>query len=213
MAEKTNVYGLDRKTVEQQIATKALQCRDESLRGAIYRARASAKNLANVARSASHPLERSKREAALEVFRERRVDCSIAAAALGLRMKMLNAMAEHFVETGVVGSKESGLTYARMLADHESDLSYEKWRHGGWYVHGVQYPSGAIGCVSNNYPDRKWRIVCDSRRTDLGAEDDHTYPTRVMAARAEQELAKAEWMEFALNKPQAEEAVAERPRG
>ena len=27
---------------------------------------------------------------------------------------------------------------------------YEKWRHGGWYVCNVRYPSGAIGCVSNN---------------------------------------------------------------
>lgn len=213
MAGKTNVYGLDRKTVEQQFATRALQCREESLRGAIYRARASAKHLAMVARSATHPLERSKREVALKVFRERRVDCSIAAAALGLRMQMLNGMAEHFVETGMVGSKEAGLVYARMLADHESELSFERWRHGGWYVHGVHYPSGAVGCVSNNYTDGKWRIVCDPRRNEPGGEGDYTFPNRLLAARAEQELAKSEWMEFVLNKQQVDDPQIERPRG
>lgn len=61
---------------------------------------------------------------------------------------------------------------------------FARWRHGGWYVSNVQYPSGAVGCVSNNYDDRKWRIVCDSR------PGDHTYPTRDAAARAERELAQ-----------------------
>lgn len=42
-------------------------------------------------------------------------------------------------------------------------FSYSKWRHGGWYVENVRYPSGAIGCVSRNYEDGKWRIVCDPR--------------------------------------------------
>jgi hypothetical protein len=27
----------------------------------------------------------------------------------------------------------------------------------------VRYPNGAVGCVSRNYPDRKWRIVSDDR--------------------------------------------------
>ena len=37
---------------------------------------------------------------------------------------------------------------------------YSRWRHGGWYVHDVRYPSGACGCVSNNlYADKKWHIV------------------------------------------------------
>jgi hypothetical protein len=66
---------------------------------------------------------------------------------------------------------------------------YSRWRHGGWYVHGVRYPSGACGCVSRNYPDKKWRIVCDDRRTDLGQPGDFTYPSRDAAAFAEYELA------------------------
>ena len=65
-------------------------------------------------------------------------------------------------------------------------FTYEPWRHGGWYVNEVRYSSGAVGCVSRNYPVRKWRIVCDSR------SDDHTYPNRDAAALAEWHLAKAE---------------------
>jgi hypothetical protein len=63
---------------------------------------------------------------------------------------------------------------------------YTPWRHGGWYVVNVQYPSGACGCVSRNYPDHKWRIVCDER------DDDVTYPSRDAAARAEYVLAQLE---------------------
>ena len=55
--------------------------------------------------------------------------------------------------------------------------TFEPWRHGGWYVTNVRYPSGACGCVSNNYPDRKWRIVCGPL--------DVTFSTRGDAARAE----------------------------
>jgi hypothetical protein len=69
--------------------------------------------------------------------------------------------------------------------------SFSKWRHGGWYINNVQYPSGSLGCVSCNYPDKKWRIVCDSRRTDLGAPGDHTFRNRDAAARAEYALATA----------------------
>lgn len=68
---------------------------------------------------------------------------------------------------------------------------FSRWRHGGWYVSNVQYQSGAIGCVSNNFPDKKWRIVCDDRRSELGEPDDFTFPTRDAAARAELELANA----------------------
>jgi hypothetical protein len=64
-------------------------------------------------------------------------------------------------------------------------LEYEPWRHGGWYVVNVRYPSGAVGCVSRNYEDRRWRIVCDER------EDDYTYPSREAAARAERGLIAA----------------------
>ena len=68
----------------------------------------------------------------------------------------------------------------------KSKFSYSRWRHGGWYVHGVRYPSGAIGCVSNNFDDGKWRIVCDPR--DVAP----TFRTREAAAAAEFELAKQE---------------------
>ena len=86
-------------------------------------------------------------------------------------------------------------TRVRVLASHRSVLSdhhgdpamrwtpeYAQWRHGGWYVTNVRYPSGAVGCVSRNYPDGKWRIVCDPRSRD------YTYPFRDAAASAEREL-------------------------
>lgn len=66
---------------------------------------------------------------------------------------------------------------------------YSRWRHGGWYVHNVRYPSGACGCVSRNYPDGKWRIVCDPRRSDIGEPGDFTFGSRDEAARAELDLA------------------------
>jgi hypothetical protein len=62
---------------------------------------------------------------------------------------------------------------------------YSPWRHGGWYVNNVRYPSGACGCVSRNYGDKKWRIVCDTRTPQP------TYPNRDAAARAERHLALA----------------------
>ena len=68
-------------------------------------------------------------------------------------------------------------------------FTYSPWRHGGWYVNEVIYPSGAIGCVSRNYEDRKWRIVCDPRQFD---DDQPTFNTRDEAARAELELARGE---------------------
>ena len=60
-------------------------------------------------------------------------------------------------------------------------FEYSAWRHGGWYVHNVRYPSDAVGCVSRNYPDRKWRIVCDPRPFD----EQPTFPNRDAAARGE----------------------------
>lgn len=65
--------------------------------------------------------------------------------------------------------------------------NYTPWRHGGWYTN-ARYPSGACGCVSRNYPDGKWRIVCDSRPD---AYEKHTYPNRDAAARAERDLIAA----------------------
>jgi hypothetical protein len=67
-------------------------------------------------------------------------------------------------------------------------FTYSKWRHGGWYVAEVRYPSGACGCVSRNYTDGKFRIACDPR----GFEDAPTFKTRDEAASAEFELAKGE---------------------
>lgn len=72
-------------------------------------------------------------------------------------------------------------------------FAYSRWRHGCWYVAGIRYPNAACGCVSNNYPDRKWRIVCDDRRQDLNAPGDVTFRSREEAARAEQVLALEAW--------------------
>lgn len=66
--------------------------------------------------------------------------------------------------------------------------NFEPWRHGGWYVTDVIYPSGACGCVSRNYSDRKWRIVDDSRAYP-GSPTDRTFPNRGAAADAEAILA------------------------
>ena len=66
-------------------------------------------------------------------------------------------------------------------------FAYSRWRHGGWYVHNVRYPSGAVGCVSRNYADRKWRIACDPRPF----EQQPTFKCRDDAARAEWELARS----------------------
>ena len=61
---------------------------------------------------------------------------------------------------------------------------FSPWRHGGWYVDNLRYPSGAVGCVSRNYPDKKWRIVCDPR--PFGSQP--TFPNRIAAAFGEREL-------------------------
>lgn len=76
-----------------------------------------------------------------------------------------------------------------MTNDQKWKPAYSRWRHGGWYTN-VTYPSGASGCVSRNYPDGKWRIVCDPRRTTLGAPDDYTFSDRDAATHAERELVK-----------------------
>lgn len=68
---------------------------------------------------------------------------------------------------------------------HKPTFTYSRWRHGGWYVAGVRYPSGACGCVSRNYADGKWRIVCDPRPF----VERPTFKTRDEAAMAEWHLA------------------------
>lgn len=58
---------------------------------------------------------------------------------------------------------------------------------------GIDCPSGAGGCVINNDPDSKWRIVCDHRRQALNEPGDVTFRSREEAARAEQALALEAW--------------------
>ena len=70
---------------------------------------------------------------------------------------------------------------ARARVSHQ----YSAWRHGGWYVHDVRYPNGAVGCVGKNAEGR-WFIACDSRPEAERA----TYPTRDAAADAEALLIK-----------------------
>jgi hypothetical protein len=72
----------------------------------------------------------------------------------------------------------------KRMTMEEFNPTFLKWRHGGWYVTNVRYPNGAIGCVSRNYPDGKWRIVCDERKSPP------TFPNRHTAALAEHELTK-----------------------
>lgn len=79
------------------------------------------------------------------------------------------------------------LAATRHIASKRGIITYSPYRHGGWYTN-VYYPSGAVGCVSRNYPDGKWRIVCDNRRDNLGEPGDHTYPSREAAALAEARL-------------------------
>lgn len=83
-------------------------------------------------------------------------------------------------------TREESLPYARRVVDLSAPLDYSPWRHGGWYVGAVRYPSGACGCVSRNYDDRKWRIAC-------GRPHEETFPNRDAAARAEQRIALAQY--------------------
>lgn len=67
--------------------------------------------------------------------------------------------------------------------DEPWEPDYEPWRHGGWYTD-ARYPSGACGCVSNNYDDKKWRIAC-------GSYHGLTFSTRRDAANAERAMTLA----------------------
>lgn len=97
----------------------------------------------------------------------------------------------------------SGFNVTEALSDDPDWApSFRAWRHGGWYVSNLHYPSGASGCVSNNYPDERWRIVCDRRRSGLGEPGDFTFSTRAEASQAErrhiqrltrEELTKRHW--------------------
>ena len=63
-------------------------------------------------------------------------------------------------------------------------FTYSWWRHGGWYVDNITYPGGGCGCVSRNFADRRWRIVCDPRPFD----QQPTFTCRDDAALAEWRL-------------------------
>lgn len=84
------------------------------------------------------------------------------------------------------------MTATEVRGDKETwSPRYEPWRHGGWYVTNVQYPSGAVGCVSRNFADKKWRIVNET--SVMESSTVRTFPNRDAAARAERESALAEW--------------------
>lgn len=72
------------------------------------------------------------------------------------------------------------------LASPDWQPSYSAWRHGGWYVDNLRYPSGAVGCVSRNFADRKWRAVC--------VPGEATYATRNEAAQAERAYVLGLWL-------------------
>lgn len=84
---------------------------------------------------------------------------------------------------------------------------FSRWRHGGWYVDNLCYPSGAIGCVSNNYDDKKWRIACDPRPFN----EQPTFKNRTDAAFAERELVCAKFQTHAAPVPSEQEVTPEPP--
>lgn len=67
----------------------------------------------------------------------------------------------------------------------DRDFTYSPWRHGGYYVNEVRYPSGAVGCVAGPNKDGRWFIACDSRSEEI------SYATRHDAAVAERDLIAA----------------------
>jgi len=66
-------------------------------------------------------------------------------------------------------------------------FAYSPWRRGGWRVDNIRWPNGGCGCVSRNYEDRKWRIVCDPRPF----ETQPTFKARAAAALGEWRLIQA----------------------
>lgn len=87
-------------------------------------------------------------------------------------------------------SEAIALRSAARFVDPNAPFGYSPWRHGGWYVGCVRYPGGATGCVSRNYPDKKWRIACDTRPFETAP----TFRSRDEAARAEQALALSQYI-------------------
>lgn len=68
-----------------------------------------------------------------------------------------------------------------VVAEPRWSPRYERWRHGGWYVTNVRYPTGAVGCVSRNYPDRKWRIVCGPQHITFSSRNDAAHAEKLLA--------------------------------
>jgi hypothetical protein len=86
-----------------------------------------------------------------------------------------------FYDGACFQSKKKMDAFITALTAPVGGWDYSRWRHGGWYVHNVRYPSGACGCVSCNYDDHKWRIACDPRPF----EQQPTFSCRDDAAAAE----------------------------
>jgi hypothetical protein len=103
-------------------------------------------------------------------------------------------VAGHFTITPAEAAAPPSNNLTPTAAQDNWEPAYSPWRHGGWYVNNIHYPSGAVGCVSRNFPDRKWRIVCDDRPN---AHEKYTYANRDAAAQAERELARARWQRIA----------------
>ncbi|MCF5372019.1 hypothetical protein [Pseudomonas syringae] len=87
-------------------------------------------------------------------------------------------------------SRIFNLTQGLAEIDDAWEPSFTPWRHGGWIVSNLQTANGGLGCVSNNYPDSQWRIVCDSRRNALREPGDFTFPSRLEAAKGEREYVR-----------------------
>lgn len=68
-------------------------------------------------------------------------------------------------------------------------LNFSPTYRGDWYVHGVRYPDGTHGLVSNQSADGMWRII--------KFPGDGYFLSRDAAARRELELAFRAWNEKA----------------
>ncbi len=75
---------------------------------------------------------------------------------------------------------------ALAIANGSVQPEYSPWRHGGWYVDNLRYPSGAVGCVARFNNGRTWQIACDGRDTIP------SFNSRDEAARAEAAIIIAE---------------------
>ena len=108
---------------------------------------------------------------------------------LEARVGFVNGSAE-FAHSRVMNVTEA------ISEDPNWEPMFTRWRHGGWYVHGISHINGGCGCVSNNYEDGKWRVVCDPRRSALHEEGDFTFKTRNEAAHAERALIRDQVLEM-----------------